>query len=43
MDKINYIILGIGLNVNTEEFPEEIAHKATSLKIEGKKAMTEKN
>lgn len=42
MDKINYIILGIGLNVNTEEFPEEIAHKATSLKIEGKKSYDRK-
>lgn len=36
MDRINFIILGIGLNVNMDEdmFPEEIRDEATSLKIE---------
>ena len=35
---INHIVCGIGVNVNTESFPEEIAHRATSLYIEsGKK------
>ncbi len=26
-------VIGVGINLNTEEFPEEIAHKATSLKL----------
>lgn len=30
---INYAIVGIGLNVNQDEFPEKIKDKATSLKI----------
>lgn len=34
INKINYIICGVGVNVNITEFPEEIRHKATSLKIE---------
>lgn len=35
---INYIVCGIGINVNTESFPDEIAHRATSMYIEsGKK------
>lgn len=33
IDRINYIILGIGVNVNTEVFPEELSDKATSLKL----------
>lgn len=36
MEKINYIVLGIGINVNMESFPVEIAKTATSLKIESK-------
>lgn len=34
--QIDYIAVGIGINVNNEreEFPEEIAHKASSIKIE---------
>lgn len=28
-----YAVIGIGINLNTTEFPKEIAHKATSLKI----------
>ncbi|MDI3533761.1 MAG: BirA family transcriptional regulator [Thermosediminibacterales bacterium] len=38
IDLINYIILGMGINVNTESFPDELKEIATSLKIEtGKK------
>lgn len=29
--KINYIVLGIGINVNQEAFPDDIVHIATSL------------
>ncbi len=31
---IDYVVAGIGINVNTKEFPEEIRHMATSLSIE---------
>lgn len=34
IERINYVICGIGINVNTEEFPEELKDKATSLLIE---------
>ncbi|MCL0065695.1 biotin--[acetyl-CoA-carboxylase] ligase [Dehalococcoidia bacterium] len=34
MDRINHIIIGIGINVNTESFPDEIRGIATSLKTE---------
>lgn len=33
-DRINYIVVGIGINVNIQDFPQEISHKATSLAIE---------
>lgn len=35
MDRVNYLILGIGLNVNheTADFPEELREKATSLRL----------
>ena len=33
IDFINYVVTGVGINVNAESFPEEIAAKATSLKI----------
>lgn len=36
MDRINYVVVGIGINANMEAFPEELPH-ATSLKIEGQK------
>ncbi|MDD6490008.1 MAG: biotin--[acetyl-CoA-carboxylase] ligase [Clostridia bacterium] len=37
-DQIDYVAIGIGINVNHTEFPEEISQKATSLLIEtGKK------
>lgn len=32
--KVNYVVLGIGVNVNQPSFPEDIAHKASSLSIE---------
>lgn len=37
-DRIDYLITGIGINVNNEHFPEELRSKATSLKIESGKA-----
>lgn len=37
-DTIRYVVIGIGVNVNTEEFPQELADTATSLYREaGKK------
>ena len=42
-DRINYAILGIGLNMNhgRGDFPEEIRHQATSLKLIAKEDMDE--
>ena len=39
MDEVNYIIVGLGLNVNTqfEKFPQEIKENATSILIENGK------
>lgn len=34
MEQIHYIVTGIGINVNQQDFPEEIRTKATSLKME---------
>ena len=39
MERIHYIVTGIGINVNQMEFPEEIRDKATSLWIEGGKRL----
>ena len=33
-DRLDYILIGIGINVNNAEFPDEIKNKATSLLIE---------
>lgn len=33
-DYVNHIVIGIGINVNNESFPEEIAQMATSLYLE---------
>lgn len=33
-DRINYVVCGVGINVNTDSFPAEISEKATSLRIE---------
>lgn len=37
MERINYVIIGIGINVNQKEFPEELRVKATSLLLESGK------
>ncbi len=34
IDAIDYIIVGLGLNVNTPDFPDDIKEKATSILIE---------
>lgn len=34
MDELNYIVVGLGINVNMEEFPDDLKDKATSLQIE---------
>jgi len=39
-DRQGSIIIGIGINVNQEEFPEELREKATSLWIEGKRQVS---
>lgn len=36
-EKIEDVIVGIGINVNTEAFPEELREKATSLYLESSK------
>lgn len=36
IDYVNYIVIGIGINVNVESFPEELLKTATSLLIEKK-------
>lgn len=33
-DLINYVVVGIGTNVNQDAFPEELQERATSLKLE---------
>ena len=35
--KIKYLIVGIGFNVNGENFPEELKEIATSMKLEFRK------
>jgi len=35
MDRINYVVIGIGINVNTRSFPKELTQTATSMSIEG--------
>ncbi len=34
MDRVDYVVVGIGINVNVEIFPEELTIKATSLRLE---------
>ncbi|WP_148138028.1 biotin--[acetyl-CoA-carboxylase] ligase [Candidatus Formimonas warabiya] len=34
MDRIHYVVVGMGINVNDQNFPEEIRETATSLQIE---------
>lgn len=38
IDYINYVVIGTGINVNVESFPEELDGVATSLKLECKSA-----
>lgn len=40
MEGIHYIVTGIGINVNQQDFPEEIRQVATSLYIESKKQIS---
>ena len=42
LNKINYIVIGIGINVNMKDFPDEIKKYATSLFIEGNKKIDRK-
>ena len=39
--KIDYAVIGVGINVNIREFPEEMADKATSLYLESGRNLTE--
>ena len=39
MDRVHYVIVGIGLNVSAEDFPEELADKACSIRSEGGKSI----
>ena len=36
---INYVVIGAGINVNTKEFPDDIAGTATSLYLEGSRGI----
>jgi len=38
IERVNYIVIGTGINVNMTEFPEEIAQTATSIRLELEKA-----
>ena len=42
IQKINYVVVGIGINVNTENFPQELSDVATSLKKEAGKSFSRK-
>lgn len=37
LEGIHYVVVGIGINVNMEEFPEEVSSVATSLFLESRK------
>lgn len=41
-EKVNFIVLGIGVNINMvrEQFPDDLRHPATSLFLEGGKAIS---
>lgn len=43
IDRVNYVILGIGINVNTQHMPEDLQQIATSLAIEGGKEYIRKD
>lgn len=40
LNQVNYLVLGIGVNLNQEKFSEELINKATSYKIETNKEMS---
>ena len=40
IDMVNYVVCGIGINVNTESFDKEIAHRATSMYLESGEKQT---
>lgn len=40
VDYINYVVVGIGVNVNRKDFPEELKDKATSLELESGKSIS---
>ena len=44
LNMINYVVMGIGINVNLDrnEIPEDLQDKATSLKIESKDEINRK-
>ncbi len=42
LNQVAYIVVGIGINVNIEWFPEELKDKATSLLIESKEKLSRK-
>ncbi len=42
LNEINYIVIGIGINVNMKDFPDEIKKYASSLFIEGNKKIDRK-
>lgn len=42
LNQVEYIIVGIGVNVNIKAFPEEILEKATSLYLEKKQVLQRK-
>lgn len=39
-DYIHYVVIGVGINVNQTEFPEELKEIATSIKIEKKESFS---
>lgn len=43
LEMIQYVVVGIGINVNTAQFPEEISKTATSLYIESGKSWKRSN
>lgn len=42
-NRISYVVTGIGINVNTTEFDNDIKHKATSLSIESGSVINREN
>lgn len=42
-DRIHYVVVGIGINVNHSDVPSDLKGVATSLRLEGKKAFSRAN